>query len=542
MDNGRSSPPRTATRRDLAGLAVAGAALAALGKVRREADPGTESVRSEYGLNVRDFGALADGQADDTHAILRACDRAQLTGETVYLPAGTYQTSAPIAWDSSAYSIIGEASVIDATSLSEGAAIRVRGRGTKGTGFQHTGYLHTMSGLELVGPRRDSGGPDGIVFEDVSGLDGAVVSHCAVDGFRNSLSFGNNNWCISFRHCTFGHFMSRGASIVPGNNAGENYSFDHCTWFSAANSQGSATAIYTDGNPDVSLTACSLDYNDIEIDHNGGTLSLLGCHIEDGRQATFRGGPMVRLTAHDGVRTVLTMSGGIVSPTEAPEQARSSVLEISKDSSDGVSATFIGVNFETFDLSTSIISNFATGAPLVRHVGGDINTGGRGRHMATMGQYTSLLINGDFSQPLSGVSGWISTGDAEVVFGRVREGETRTCARITAQGASRRVALAQLVPVAPMTPIVIQGWLDASELSNASESLVVAFAWSLSGAPRQSAQFNLTPLPTASRSDWQPFSRRAVVPAGTDRLSISVQARLQPSHSAWLRDLVVTQL
>lgn len=47
-------------------------------------------------VNVRDLGAKGDGQADDTQAFLRAVERAAATQTHVFVPKGTYTTSAPI--------------------------------------------------------------------------------------------------------------------------------------------------------------------------------------------------------------------------------------------------------------------------------------------------------------------------------------------------------------------------------------------------------------------------------------------------------------
>ena len=41
-------------------------------------------------VSVKDFGAVGDGVADDTAAIQAAVNAAQITGQSVYLPAGTY--------------------------------------------------------------------------------------------------------------------------------------------------------------------------------------------------------------------------------------------------------------------------------------------------------------------------------------------------------------------------------------------------------------------------------------------------------------------
>ena len=43
-------------------------------------------------LNIRDFGAVADGKTVNTKAIQAAVDRAGETGETVLVPGGVFIT------------------------------------------------------------------------------------------------------------------------------------------------------------------------------------------------------------------------------------------------------------------------------------------------------------------------------------------------------------------------------------------------------------------------------------------------------------------
>lgn len=58
--------------------------------------PTNGSVTCQYGVNARWWGALGDGQNDDTLAIQAAIDCIPLSGGVVRLPAGTYVISSPL--------------------------------------------------------------------------------------------------------------------------------------------------------------------------------------------------------------------------------------------------------------------------------------------------------------------------------------------------------------------------------------------------------------------------------------------------------------
>ncbi|MCU1439276.1 MAG: hypothetical protein JWP85_273 [Rhodoglobus sp.] len=78
-------------------------------------------------FNVRDFGAVGDGTADDTAAIQQAIDAAQaIGGGTVYLPSGTFKTTSTLLITGNNMSFQGEgASSILACSFAAGDILRV---------------------------------------------------------------------------------------------------------------------------------------------------------------------------------------------------------------------------------------------------------------------------------------------------------------------------------------------------------------------------------------------------------------------------------
>jgi len=82
----------------------------------------TLAARAADVVNVRDYGAVGDGVADDTAAIQAAiaeASRAQITatdwgrgeGGVVYLPRGIYKITAPLAWTAAGVMLSGEGSV-----------------------------------------------------------------------------------------------------------------------------------------------------------------------------------------------------------------------------------------------------------------------------------------------------------------------------------------------------------------------------------------------------------------------------------------------
>ena len=79
----RPSPStRTAVR-------VAATAAAGAGDPR----PAAAAAPAALGLNAKDFGAVGNGQTDDTRALQKAIDASQMAGRALLIPAGVYMVS-----------------------------------------------------------------------------------------------------------------------------------------------------------------------------------------------------------------------------------------------------------------------------------------------------------------------------------------------------------------------------------------------------------------------------------------------------------------
>jgi polygalacturonase len=58
----------------------------------------TENSTSHASLSIFDFGAVGDGETDDSAAFNKALETAAREGRTVLVPGRTYAIARPIAW------------------------------------------------------------------------------------------------------------------------------------------------------------------------------------------------------------------------------------------------------------------------------------------------------------------------------------------------------------------------------------------------------------------------------------------------------------
>lgn len=120
-------------------------------------------------LSVRDFGAKGDGVSDDQAAIQRAFDAAKASGQSVWLPPGTYNHNGVLTANGIQVSGAGEGTVLRATNPDQGA-------------LKLTGNNGAVSNLtvELNSGHRSSM-PDAAAI-CVQGATNATVSHVKTVG------------------------------------------------------------------------------------------------------------------------------------------------------------------------------------------------------------------------------------------------------------------------------------------------------------------------------------------------------------------------
>lgn len=151
MSNSQEGQPSRSRRWLLGGTA---AGLAAVGGAAALRTAPARAATATDKLNVLDYGAVGDGQADDTAAINAALSAAAATnGNTVFVPPGTYKISAALQM-STGIRLVGAsrtASVINQTSTTAHALYALNQR-----------YI-TVRDLTLQGP--GSGTGSGIFFD-----------------------------------------------------------------------------------------------------------------------------------------------------------------------------------------------------------------------------------------------------------------------------------------------------------------------------------------------------------------------------------------
>jgi polygalacturonase len=161
---------RFAARRNFLKAAVQGAVatplLASLGQLsvaaENKADAHPDSVHAQPGpkvsLNVRDFGAIGDGQTNDTLALQQTIDRcAVLGGGDVVIPAGNYATGALVLRSNVTLRVEQDGNLLGSADMADYPLTQVRWEGRWIKGYSALLSAMDSENIGIVGPGKITG-------------------------------------------------------------------------------------------------------------------------------------------------------------------------------------------------------------------------------------------------------------------------------------------------------------------------------------------------------------------------------------------------
>jgi hypothetical protein len=430
--------------------------------------------------------------------------------------------------------------------MSSGVAVTIMGRnGGPGDqfGYTHSASLYKMEGVRIVGPDTDATTVDAISIADTDLIDQVNLDGVMVYGFRDQLTMGSNAFLLKAQNCVMGHAHRRILSFVAQTNGGENTSFYGCTFYSSHNSGNTATGVYVDVDAQffgASFYGCSFDYNDIEVDQNAGVLTFTGCHFEDNAS-----GPMIKQSYTAGKHlSVMTISGGLVNPSEAEASARSHLIETKSGSGSGVYLTMHGPMFRMFNRFTKVYKNLSSSAPKIVHHGVVMDLSNTA-DVAAMGDYTSLLVNGNcetstFLATAFTEGGWWREGTVTYSFDTAVSHSGTQSIKQVATGTAVTTSVGQFFPVQPLTTLAISFYHRIESMTTGSVQIRMQW-FKRDGTTALSTSTLQTFSANTSGSGFVPYSQQVQVPQGASFVAFRY-TNVSRDGTAYLDDATITAL
>lgn len=232
------------------------------------------------------FGAKGDGVTNDTSAFISMFNylNAYVGSEpdkglrySVLLSAPNYKINSSlnnIKWGR--YSILGNGSRLDFSSLTSGIAMNIDGQ-LQPSFSQARVYFE---GFEIVGNGK-AGTVIGIYLNASSNYATAhsTFENISINNFSIGLSYGQNSYIDTWYSCNMydcGTCIDRSSSL----DSGENHGFIGCSFFNS----NKFLNVAADCN--MKFIKCSIDYNTIQATFYDGQIFFENCHIEGANHAS----------------------------------------------------------------------------------------------------------------------------------------------------------------------------------------------------------------------------------------------------------------
>lgn len=428
------------------------------------------SLLNAHRYDVRAFGAVGDGVANDAAAIQSALNAAVAGGvpAEVFLPPGTFLIGSGLTVNATYVSLVGKGSKLNASSILTGAAVTITG--TAAPPYNQA-VVTPLSGIEIVGPGRAQVTSVGVLFNTTSaGAEGpshVSLHNVVVHDFGNGYQFKDSAHNITLYNCEgweCGNVIDAPAAPVDG---GERIVFVGCTFFNS----GLAVSAQN-SNGELLFVGCSFDYNAQQIYVNDSRVYLYGCHIE-ATKTTYTAVPIML----DG-SALFRMDGGWMLENDAPGPSTIGyVVDVDTNSK----AIFDGVFINNMQTASG---HFATGA---------------GR----------VLLNNCVSNATSQNPRILSSGENRLADGGFEAGVSLLVDDI--------FIVADSVAITNRTNGTnIDLDTSIAEANTGTQSLLVTKA----GAAGTAAKFAIAvPVRSGSHPAWQGFVRKAGAQTGTLRIT-----------------------
>jgi len=450
-----------------------------------------------------------------------------------------------INWESNKHSIIGVGgAILDFTGMANGVAITVAGlHGMDSTQWEFRSIIHKASGFQIIGSELDATTVDGILISsDISKASHIIFENLYIKGFRDALILGDNTWCVTLDKCMIINTKRRGISFIGTINSGENFYLTGCTIANVRNSGNNGVALYTNPNAlfgVINVVGTSFDYCDLIIDHNAGTIAVTNSHFENsGTQ------PMAYLSYTNGkALTNLFISNSVFNPAE-PAPVRPSLIETRGTSGGGVRVALVANLYRLFDRDTMVFKNMsASNSPQLKIVGGSLDNAYI-TYVASFGQYSNVLVNGDFEGAVTLLSvkdtegGWWKDSNLSYAIdsGTFKRGTQSM--RVTGTGTVIDSDMGQTIRVGTNDTLVISAYIKsviaAGEFTLRIEFLQGDKVTTIGGATI------VGPIINASQ-EWKGVSQQINVPRTAVYCRILFHSH-NLNGSVWIDDPIITRI
>ncbi len=231
--------------------------------------------------DVRDYGAVGDGVADDTAAISAAISAAHASTGVLYLPTGVYRTTAELTVSPYRVSVRGDGPqcTVIRPELSPGQyALRLGWDGNE-TG-DRPGPYSALDGVGFLGVVGE-GQPNCLLLEGLPPYPHAssmTIRDVSITGFDVQVDMKDHCYLVDFDRVRFRMAQTFGVRMDVTEDSGENVSFRSCVW-----SGGPGTGLYMNGSGGAFYVShCSFDYLKRAVWQRAGKLSVVSSHFETG--------------------------------------------------------------------------------------------------------------------------------------------------------------------------------------------------------------------------------------------------------------------